>query len=98
VGLVAGVMGLCAWSAGSEIPVIGPVLAAVSPASMLNAVLFPATALERSIEQSGTWTTRLTLMAGAAVAAVVYAAVVYGIHSNMVRTFDVTMRKLAGNK
>jgi len=98
VGLVAGVIGLCSWSAGSEIPVIGPVLAAISPASMLNAILFPSAALTRSLEQSGVWTTRITLVAGSVVAALVYAAVVYGVHSNMVRTFDVTMRRLAGNK
>lgn len=98
VGLVAGVMGLCSWSAGSEIPWFGPVAAAISPASLLNATFFPEEALRDMIERNGMWSTRLALMVGGGVAAVVYAAVVYGVHSNMVRTFDVTMRKLAGAK
>jgi hypothetical protein len=35
---------------------------------------------------------------GAVVAAAVYLIVVYGVHANMVRTFDVTVRRLAGTK
>ncbi|MDI1290161.1 MAG: hypothetical protein PSX37_09485, partial [bacterium] len=62
------------------------------------ATFFPEEGLTTSIEQSGMWTTRITLMGGAVVALAVYAAVVYGVHNNMVRTFDVTMRKLAGTK
>ena len=96
VGLVAGVMGLCAWTAGREIQVLGPALAAISPASMLDAVFQPEEAMATSIEQSGLWTTRIAFMAGAAFATAIYAGVIFGVHSNMVRTFDVTMRRLAG--
>jgi hypothetical protein len=33
---------------------------------------------------------------GALVSTLLYALICYGLHSNMVRTFDVTVRKLAG--
>ena len=36
--------------------------------------------------------------AGAGLAAVVHALICYGIHTSMVRTFDMTVRKLAGNR
>ena len=51
-----------------------------------------------SLTRLGYAQSRVTLAIGAVVAAGVYAAICYGIHSNMVRTFDMTVRKLAGNK
>jgi hypothetical protein len=45
---------------------------------------------------AGLVSARLALVAGSVVAAGVYVAVVYGVHANMVRTFDMTVRKLAG--
>jgi hypothetical protein len=33
---------------------------------------------------------------GAVVGTALYALICYGLHSNMVRTFDMTVRKLAG--
>jgi hypothetical protein len=46
--------------------------------------------------QQGLPTARVGLFIGAIVAAGIHLAVVYGIHAHMVRTFDMTVRKLAG--
>lgn len=97
VGLIAGVVGLCGWNAGTGLTGVGPVLAALSPASFVSAFITPgeriAGTLTMGIPQS-----RVILAIGAVVAAGIYVAVCYGILSNMVRTFDMTVRKLAGNK
>jgi hypothetical protein len=38
------------------------------------------------------------LFIGCVAAAVINGVICYGIHSNLVRTFDMTVRRLAGNK
>jgi ABC-type transport system involved in multi-copper enzyme maturation permease subunit len=98
VGAIAGVVGLCGWQAGRGIPVVGPAVAALSPASLLAAVIDPSDALGDTVSRHGLTTARISLAVGCAVAGIVWAAVCYGIHSNMVRTFDMTVRKLAGQK
>lgn len=98
VGIAAGILGFCGWQAGADIPVIGPVLSALTPASFMYASLNPADGMTKTITSSGLTSARLSLAVGSVVAAVAYATLIYGIHSNMVRTFDMTVRKLAGNK
>lgn len=97
VGAVAGIAGLCAWHAGSGIPVLGPVLAALSPASLVMCFVSPD-AMEHTVANQGVNAARVSLAIGAGVAAVVHALVCYGIHAHMVRTFDATVRRLAGTK
>ena len=41
---------------------------------------------------------RASLFVGALVAAGVYSAVVWGVHGQMTRTFDMTVRRLAGTR
>lgn len=98
VGAAAGTVGLCAFQAGSELPLLGPAVAALSPAAAVFALIYPEEALAATLNESGPATARFGLLVGSFVAALVYAAVVYGIHANMVRTFDFTVRKLAGTK
>lgn len=98
VGVATGIVGLCAWNMMSGVPVIGPGLAALSPASAVAAIVQPEQSFQDSIQQSGMVTARSAFGIGAVFAAVVYAAVCYGIHSAMVRGFDMTVRRLAGNK
>ncbi|CAG0981232.1 hypothetical protein PHYC_01777 [Phycisphaerales bacterium] len=93
---VAGVAGLCGWNASGNIAILGPVLAALSPASMVFACVYPEEALATTISQSGPIGARTCLIVGAFLSAGVHAALCYGIHSNMVRTFDMTVRRLAG--
>lgn len=98
VGVAAGIVGLCAWNASGQIPVLGPVLAALSPASLVNAMVYPEDALRDSISQTSLLGARLSTLVGSVVAAVVYAGICYGIHSAMVRSFDMTVRRLAGTR
>lgn len=98
VGAVAGVAGLCGWNASGTFAYVGPVLAALSPASMVFGAAYPEAALDASIGNGGPYAARLALFIGAAVSAGVHIALCYAIVSNMVRTFDMTVRKLAGGR
>jgi len=99
VGVVSGIVGLCAWKSGEEISTVGPVLAGLSPGSVLFASAHPVDAMMGSIGgQSDLVAARIALLVGCAVSAGVYGAVVWGVHASMVRGFDMTVRKLAGTR
>lgn len=100
VGAVSAVVGLCGWNAGPGVPVLGPVLAALSPASMVYSLIEPAAAMRETATNASNALApgRTALVVGAAIAAAAYTAAVYMIHGAMVRQFDVTVRKLAGVK
>jgi len=100
VAVVAGTIGLCAWQSADGMPMVGPALAALSPASVLSATITPFESMSTTVSSapSGLATARLSLAIGAVVSAAVYLAVVYGIHASMVRGFDFTVRKLAGTR
>jgi ABC-type transport system involved in multi-copper enzyme maturation permease subunit len=97
VGVVAGIVGLCAWSAMSRLGYVGPVLGAISPASFLFSCVFPDQGLADALRNGAVLPARIALGIGAIVSALVLSAVCYAIHGNMVRSFDMTVRKLAGN-
>ncbi len=96
VGAVSGILGLCSWQALTGIKVLGPLMAGLSPASYVFALTTPNGAMADTITDQGPGAARMALAIGALVGAGVFAALCYGLHSNMVRTFDVTVRKLAG--
>ena len=99
VATVAGILGLCAWNAASDIPGLGPALSAFSPASIVYAGLAPEHALREPLAESRTLASvRMSMFIGSLIAAAIYIGFVYALHANMVRTFDMTVRKLAGNK
>lgn len=98
VGVVAGIVGLCGYKSGTQLPVLGPAVAALSPATTVWALVEPEAALEKTLSGSGPGAARAGLFIGSLAAAGVYAAAVYGLHASMVRTFDFTVRKLAGVK
>ena len=100
VGVGAGLFGLCAWKAGASINMLGPMLTSMTPATSLYAMLYPGDAMTESVAVavSGLPTARVCAAGGAVLAAALYLIVVYGVHANMVRTFDVTVRRLAGGK
>ena len=97
-GVISGVIGLCAWKSGTGIAILGAVLSAFSPATLVYACINPDSALYETIDQTGLTQARVALVIGAAVGAAVYAAIVYGVHASMVKNFDFTVRKLAGVK
>lgn len=100
VGIAGGVLGLCGWNAASDLAVVGPFLGALTPASLVFALIHPAEAMRATIEaESGLGGARAGLAFGAVVAAAALGVgVVYGFHAQMVRTFDMRVRKLAGAK
>lgn len=98
LAVIAGFVGLCAWNAGSQVPVLGSALAALSPASTIFASLFPEQAMTKTVEESGILSARTGLFIGAALSAFLHLAVVYGLRSAMTRNFDMTVRRLAGTK
>lgn len=98
VGVISGIIGLCGWASGADMPVVGPAVAAVSPASLMDALVAPVDRMSETVTDAGLTTARVSLAIGAVVSAGVYIAVVYAIHAAMVRGFDFTVRKLAGTK
>ncbi len=97
VGAIAGTIGLCGWSASFALLGIGPVLGSLSPVSFLLLVVHVDRIGETLIEWNLSGA-RLTLAVGAFAALAVNGAVCYALLSSMVRTFDVTVRKLAGGR
>ncbi len=98
VGAILGVVSLCGWRSGSEIAFIGPMLAALSPASLIFALIEPVDAMFAAVSGGDLNAARTLLAIGAAVGGGVYGVIVYTMHLSMSRSFDVTVRKLAGLK
>lgn len=100
VGVAFGILSLCGQNAGTTLNFLGPVFAALSPATMARSLLYPAEAMQKTVHDAGgeLQTARASLFIGSICAAGLYMAIVYGIHTNMVRTFDFTVRKLAGER
>jgi len=97
VGIFATVVGFCSTAAGLSIPYIGPVLAALSPGSLVYAGIMPESGLEESIRTTGgLGPARFGLAVGAAISAGIMILVVYGLRASLVHNFDMTVRKLAG--
>lgn len=102
VGVIAGIVGLCAYKSAESMPAVGPALGALSPATLIHACLSPAEAMAESVNSTnkgvGLPVARTSLVIGSLVAAAIYIGIVVGMHQSMVRTFDATVRKLAGQK
>ncbi len=98
--IVSGILGMCGWASGADMPVIGPAIAALSPASLLDAMVSPITRLDETVNQGGEGltTARIAMAVGALVSAGIYIGIVYGVLTAMVRNFDFTVRKLAGTR
>ena len=98
VAIVSGILGLCGWASASDMPVVGPTLASLSPASLLDALVVPAQRLAETVDSSnnGLQTARIALAVGAILSAGIYIGIVYAVISALVKNFDTTVRKLAG--
>ncbi len=92
---VAGVISLCGYAGRDNLGVLSGVLNAFSPVNLLYAIVYPVDAVPGAVRAS-TSAGRASMIVGAAIAGGVYAAVVYGMYTNMKRTFMMTVRKLAG--
>lgn len=98
VGVVAGVVTLCGWQMGPSVEFVGPLTGAMSPASLLFSLVDPASGAGKTVAGQSLGAARIALAIGALTAGGVYCAVVYAMHSSMVRRFDMTVRQLAGAK
>ncbi|MDF1809455.1 MAG: ABC transporter permease subunit [Phycisphaerales bacterium] len=100
VFIVSGILGLCGWASGSDMVAIGPALATMSPASLLDALVTPVSRLDETVNasKSGLSQARVAMGIGALVSAAIYVAIVYGVLTALVRNFDFTVRKLAGSR
>lgn len=98
VAVVSGILGLCGWASASDMPIIGPALASLSPASLLDALVVPAQRLAETVDSGtdGLLTARIALAVGAIISAGIYIGIVYAVISALVKNFDTTVRKLAG--
>ena len=96
-GLVAAVVGGCGFNAGRSIPAVGPALLGLSPFASSLALVEPIDAMyETVVNGGGMLTGRVALLIGAGASAGIYLTTVWALHSQMVRRFDMTVRKLAG--
>ena len=98
---VGGIIGMCGVFAGNHMGVLGPVMNAFNPINTVLSIVHPTVVIEDALGGGSTRRAadaRVALMVGAAIAAVVYVLIVYGMHTNMKRTFNMTVRKLAGAK
>ena len=98
LGSTAGVCGLIGWKAGEAIPFLGSVAVAMNPVTLIYAACFPEDAVAGSLAGGAPLgPARFSLGVGAVIAAAAYVGLVFAILSSMVKTFDVTTRKLAGS-
>ena len=96
VGISIGLISSCGFASAGNLPAVGPALAALSPAPFLLSATDPLR-MQASFAESVP-ATRIAFAVGTALATLAYLAIVYGIHANMVRTFDMTVRRLAGTR
>jgi len=97
VGAVTGSIGLCGWSMTGDIAYMGPIVACFTPFYSLTTMINPKLA-EATLDAGGLGALNTTFAIGAVVAGVLDAIIVYGLLSSMTRNFDVTVRKLAGQR
>ncbi len=92
---IVGVLSLCGMPAGKNLTMLGAVMSTFSPINLLFAIVFPADTIPSALGD-GVSAARISLLVGAAITAFAYAAISYGMHTNMKRTFMMTVRRLAG--
>ncbi len=96
-----GIVSLCGYQGGQRIPVLGAIMAALSPATAAWAIVYPETIVPSSLEDNLP-AARLALVIGSFIGAGIYALLVLAMHKAMLgpdgRNFDMTVRRLAGNK
>ena len=99
VGAIAGVLGLCGAAAGPSVPFLGPMLTTLNPATAVFAMCDPAGGAAETLSGvNGLSSVAIALLTGAGASAIVYSAIVWAMLTSMVRSFDMTVRRLAGTK
>lgn len=92
VGATAVGIGACGTVSLTAVPVLGPLLAMASPYVAIALAVMPHKVAGALVRESPGLNYRLLLTVHAAVGAGMCTALVYGLYSSMVKTFDVTIR------
>lgn len=92
---VLSVVSLCGVASRTSLNVVGAVLNTLSPINLLFALVYPDITIPDALRQSVP-AARTSLVIGCAIAGTAYMAIVMGMHTNMKRTFMMTVRRLAG--
>ncbi|MFG0329104.1 MAG: ABC transporter permease [Phycisphaerales bacterium] len=95
------VLSLCGHQAGNNVPLVGAVMACLSPITAAWSVVYPDQVIPQTLEGlNGMRSGRFGLVVGSMIAAAAYLFIVYGMHKAMLgpngRNFDMTVRRLAG--
>lgn len=100
IAIITAIVGACAWRAGQDIAIVGPALTCLNPGAAVFAIVNPFRGLEETFlsADDGRSVARISILIGAAIAAGIYTIIIYSLHTSMVKTFDQTVRKLAGTK
>jgi hypothetical protein len=93
---VTGVIGLCGFASGNGIPFLGSAVSAISPFNLVGAAFLPEATISETVREGDVG--GLSMLIGAAVAAVLYGFIVFGMHASMKRSFMMTVRRLAGTR
>jgi len=94
IGGLSLVMGFCGWNAVQNVPLVGPMINAFSPATNLVMILNPWQNVKDFVDNP--FAGRICLLFAAALAAGGYGLIVHAMLLGMVRNFDQTVRKLTG--
>ncbi|MGV6813728.1 MAG: ABC transporter permease subunit, partial [Phycisphaerales bacterium] len=94
VFISSGILGLCGWASGADMPVVGPALTTLSPASLLDAMIAPTIRLDETVNSGteGLTIARTSMGIGTLISAGIYIGVVYAVLTALVRNFDFTVR------
>jgi ABC-type transport system involved in multi-copper enzyme maturation permease subunit len=98
VGFGALVFAFCGMTAAENIPLIGPVLNAFSPATNVIMLVDPHGYVAEFGVGKDTIVGRISLFFAACIAAAGYATIVWAFITTMVKGFDHTVRRLSGTK
>ena len=100
VAALSGVIGACAWQAGSEISIVGPALTCLNPATAVFALIRPEVGAAETLRSAagGRGVLRASMLVGSIASASVYFIIIYSLRASMIRTFDQTVRRLSGTR
>jgi len=93
-----GVIGFCGVLGGRSIPFVGPAINSLSPFNIVVGGIFPESIFLIDERVFDLESMNVSLVIGAAVAAAIYASLVFGMHASMKKSFMMTVRRLAGNR
>ena len=95
--VVVAVLSLCGSVGGREMGVFGAVIASASPLNLVYTIVLPLESVPDAMSANA-GTARTAIVIGAAIFAGIYAAISFGMHTSMKRSFMMTVRKLAGTR